>query len=88
LDFETKCKRKKGKGQQFYLKGSASADAQHYRKFLFAIDVGMPNSKLKPVGLFTMEPAYRISDRIAVVFEWKKSDLSQWPGQTIHRLVQ
>jgi hypothetical protein len=47
---------------------SASAAAQHYRKFLFALDVGMPNSKLKPAGLFTMEPAYRVNDKIAIGF--------------------
>jgi hypothetical protein len=47
---------------------SANAGAQQYRKFFFAIDVGMPNSKLKPRGLFAMEPSYRVSDKIAVGF--------------------
>jgi len=51
---------------------SVSAVAQHYRKFLFAIDVGMPNSKLKPIGLLTMEPSYRVSDRIAVGFRMEQ----------------
>jgi len=61
---------------------SASAGAQHYRKFLFAIDVGMPNSQLKPVGLFTMEPTYRVSDRIAVGFRMEAIGFVSMAGST------
>jgi hypothetical protein len=45
---------------------SANANAQQYRKFFFAIDIGSPNSKLKPRGSFTMEPSYRINDKLTV----------------------
>jgi len=51
---------------------SANAGAQHYRKFLFAVDIGAPISNLNPIGLFAMEPTYRLSDKIAIGFRMEQ----------------
>lgn len=45
-----------------------NAEAQHYRKFLFSFDIGYPTSSLNSGGLFAMEPAYRLNDKILIGF--------------------
>jgi hypothetical protein len=45
---------------------SASTSAQQYRKFLFAFDIGYPKSQFGPIGSFSMEPGYRVTDKILI----------------------
>jgi len=61
---------------------SASAGAQQYRKFLFAIDIGAPRSSLNPIGSFTMEAGYRVRDRILIGFRVEQIGFVSMAGST------
>lgn len=45
-----------------------NAEAQQYRKLLFAFNIGLYASDLNSRGLFAMEPAYRLNDKILIGF--------------------
>jgi len=50
---------------------SVTANAQQYRKFLFAMDFGSPLTSAAsstPIGLFSLEPGYRIHDNVLIGF--------------------
>jgi outer membrane protein X len=58
-----------------------SASAQQYRKFLFAIDLGGPNSKSYfPINSFTMEPSYRVNDKVLVGFRIEATGIVSMTG--------
>lgn len=43
-----------------------TAIGQNYRKVFFAIDLGMPMAKQNLLGSFTLEPNFRINDKMSV----------------------
>ncbi len=55
-----------------FLFASTYASAQQYRKFLFAIDVGVPMGKAGSVGSFTLEPSYRLNDKTLIGFRMEQ----------------
>ncbi len=61
---------------------SISASAQQYRKFLFAIDVGILNKKSFPISSFTLEPGYRISDKMLIGFRIEATGFISSMGST------
>src|SRR5438094_945682 len=63
------------------LLASTCASAQQYRKFLFAIDVGLLNSKSHlPINSFTMEPGYRVSDKVLIGFRMEQIGMFSTTG--------
>jgi len=45
-----------------------NVQAQQYRKFLFAVQFGLPDDQSFPIGSFAMEPGYRLHDRVQLGF--------------------
>jgi hypothetical protein len=59
---------------------TVGATAQQYRRFLFALDLGYPISNLNPKGLVSMEPAYRLNDKILIGFRMETIGIGRIPN--------
>lgn len=58
---------------------ATNVQAQQYRKFLVAVQLGLPNSH-GFISSFTLEPGYRLSDKMQIGFRMETQNMMPYTG--------